>query len=116
MGDSIRLKRVESLIQEEIGTMIVLGIIKDPRISHMVSVTSVSVSRDINYAKIYISSFENSTALNKAVEALNHAAGFIQKQLAKRLKIRNTPRLSFFVDHSIEDGVRMIHILEELNS
>ncbi len=116
MGNSIRLKRVESLIQEEIGTMIIMGIVKDPRISHMVSVTSVSVSRDINYAKIYISSFENSHTVDKTVEALNHASGFIQKHLAKRLRTRNTPKLSFFTDHSIENGVRMTHILEELNS
>ena len=116
MADSIRLKRVAALIQEEIGTMIIMGIVKDPRISHMVSVTSVTVSKDINYAKIYISSFENTHRVEKTVEALNHASGFIQKRLGKRLKTRNTPKLSFFPDHSIENGVRMTHILEELNS
>ncbi len=116
MGDSIRLKRVQSLIREEIGTMIVMGIIKDPRISHMSSVTSVEVSRDINYAKVYISSFENRGSVKKTVDALNHASGFIQNRLAKRLKTRNTPKLSFFIDNSIENGIRMTHLLEELDT
>ncbi len=116
MGNSVRLRRVQSLIKEEIGTMIVMGIVKDPRISHMVSVTSVDVSKDINYAKIYISSFENSKAVDKTVDALNHASGFIQKRLAQRLKTRNTPKLSFIADHSIENGIRMTRLLEELNS
>ncbi len=116
MSDNVRLKRIQALIQEEIGTMIVMGIVKDPRVSSMVSVTSVSVSKDINYAKIYISSYEKDAAVEKTVEALNHAAGFIQKRLAKRLKTRNTPKLSFFADHSIENGIKMMSLIEELSS
>ncbi len=116
MGNSIRLKRVQALIRDEIGTMIVMGIVKDPRISHMSSVTNVRVSKDINYAKVFISSFEDHASLKKTVDALNHASGFIQQRLAKRMKTRNTPKLSFFVDNSIENGIRMINLLEELDT
>lgn len=116
MGDNIRLKRVQALIRDEIGTMIVMGIVKDPRISHMSSVTDVRVSKDINYAKVYISSFEDHASLEKTVAALNHASGFIQQRLAKRMKTRNTPKLSFFMDNSIENGIRMTNLLEELDT
>ena len=116
MGDSIRLKRVQALIRDEIGTMIVMGIVKDPRISHMSSVTDVEVSKDINYAKVYISSFEDKAPVKKTVDALNHASGFIQRRLAKRLKTRNTPKLTFYADNSIENGIRMTNLLEELGT
>lgn len=116
MSDSFRKQRIKTLIREEIGKMIVNGFIKDPRISNLISVSDVDVSRDIKYAKVYISGFESNKSVEKSVEALNHASGFIQMKLAKRLKTRNTPILSFFVDQSIKQGIEMIKKIEELNS
>ena len=116
MSDSFRIKRIQTLIQEEIGKMILSGMIKDPRISNLLSVSDVDISRDIKYAKVYISGFESNKSLEKSVEALNHASGFIQMKLAKRLKTRNTPKLSFYVDLSIKQGIDMIKKIEELNS
>lgn len=116
MSDSFRIQRIQTLIREEIGKMIILGTIKDPRISNLISVSDVNISRDIKYAKIYISGFESNKSIEKSVEALNHANGFIQMKLAKRLKTRNTPKLSFFADSSIKNGIDMIKKIEELNS
>ena len=116
MSDSFRIERIKTLIQEEIGKMIISDTIKDPRISNLISVTDVDVSRDIKYAKIYISGFESKKSIEKSVDALNHANGFIQMKLAKRLKTRNTPKLTFFLDTSIKQGIEMIKIIEELNS
>jgi len=116
MSDSFRTQRIETLIREEIGKMIVLGTIKDPRIGNLLSVSDVDISRDIKYAKVYISGFESKKNIEKSVDALNHANGFIQMQLAKRLKTRNTPILSFFVDNSIKKGIDMIKKIEDLNS
>lgn len=116
MSDSFRIQRIKTLIREEIGKMIITGSIKDPRISNLISVSDVEVSRDIKYAKVYISGFESNKSVEKSVEALNHAGGFIQMKLAKRLKTRNTPILSFFVDLSIKHGIDMIKKIEELNS
>ena len=116
MSDSFRIARIQTLIQEEIGKMILSGTIKDPRISNLVSVSDVDISRDIKYAKVYISGFESNKSLEKSVEALNHASGFIQMKLAKKLKTRNTPKLTFYVDLSIKQGIDMIKKLEELNS
>ena len=116
MSDTFRIQRIRNLIQEEIGKMILMDVIKDPRISNLVSVSEVSVSKDIKYAKVYISGFESNKSVDTSVEALNHAAGFIQMKLAKRLKTRNTPKLSFFVDTSIENGINMIKKIEEIIS
>ncbi len=116
MSDTFRIQRVRNLIQEEIGKMILMDIIKDPGISNLVSVSEVRVSKDIKYAKVYISGFESTKSVDTTVEALNHAAGFIQMKLARSLKTRNTPKLSFFVDTSIEDGINMIKKIEEINS
>ena len=116
MSDSFRIQRVQTLIREEIGKMIISGTIKDPRVSSLLSVSEVDISRDIKYAKVYISGFESSKNMNNSVEALNHACGFIQMKLAKRLKTRNTPKLTFFVDTSIKQGIDMIKKIEDLNS
>ena len=116
MSDSFRIKRVETLIREELGKMILSGTIKDPRISNLISVSDVDISRDIKYAKVYISGFESNKSVEKSVEALNHACGFIQMKLAKKLKTRNTPKLTFFIDNSIKHGIDMIKKIEGLNS
>lgn len=98
-----------------IGTLIISGSIKDPRISTFISITNVHVSKDIAYAKVYISSFESENKVKDAVEALNHAAGFIQGKLGKQLNMRHTPKLSFFKDDSVRYGVDMAKKLNNLH-
>lgn len=111
----IRLHRVSSQIREEIGRMILRGVVKDPRVNTTLSITEVKVSKDFSSAKVYISSFGSPTELDKGIEGLNNAAGFIQSRLAKHLNTRNTPKLVFFPDHSIEYGTEMIKKLGELD-
>lgn len=111
----IRTNRIASQIREEISRMIIHGIIKDPRVTSSLSVTEVKVSSDVSSAKVFVSSFAESTELEKGVAGLNHAAGFIQSRLAKHLHTRNTPRLQFIDDHSVEYGIKMIKKIEELD-
>ncbi len=111
----VRIKRVESQLREEIGTMILRGIIKDPRVTSSLIITAVDLAQDTSSAKVYVSSYDEAE-LEEGVEALNHAAGFIQSRVAKLLKTRNTPKLSFFDDHSIRDGTRIIEKMRELES
>ena len=111
----IRTNRIAAQIREEISRMIIQGKIKDPRVTSYLSVTDVRVSRDVSTAKVYISSFENAAELKTGVDGLNHAAGFIQSRLAKHLHTRNTPRLQFIDDHSVEYGIKMIKKIEDLN-
>ena len=109
-----RIQRVQSLIREQIGTMIVHGTIKDPRVSPLLSVSGVKVSKDLAHAIVYISGIQDEAKLEKAVAALNHAAGFVQSRIGKQIKMRSTPKLKFVNDFSIRTGDRLTKIIEDL--
>lgn len=93
--------------------MILRGIIKDPRVTSSLIITSVQLAKDTSTAKVYVSSYDEQ-GLIEGVEGLNHASGFIQARVARVLKTRNTPRLLFIDDHSIRDGTEIIEKLREL--
>ena len=114
MGE-FRTERVANLIQEKIGALIVEGKIKDPRVNPFLSVSGVKVSRDFSWAEVYISTFKPETNLARGVEGLQSAAGFIQSQLAKEMRIRQTPRLRFHEDSSIRDGFEIVKKIEGLS-
>jgi len=115
MGE-FRTERVGQLIQEKIGALIVEGKIKDPRVNPFLSVSRVQVSRDFTWAEVYISTFKPETNLARGVLGLQSAAGFIQSQLAKEMRIRQTPKLRFHEDLSIREGFEMVKKIEGLNS
>ena len=111
----IRLKKIESLLTSEISTLIRQNI-KDPRVNSMATVTHLTVSKDIKHAKVYISMFGENDMRRQCVEALNHAAGFIQKSLGKRLRLKSIPKLVFYDDHSIEEGIYITQRIKEILS
>ncbi len=110
-----RLERVGRLIQEKIGSFIVEGKIKDPRVDTFLSVTRVEVSRDLAFADVYVSSYKTEEGLKKGVAGLQSAAGFIQSQLNLQMHIRQIPKLRFHEDSSIKDGFDMIKKIEGLS-
>jgi len=112
---SIRMKRMESLLREEISSLILRDEIKDPRVDTMVCVSGVTVSKDLIYAKVRVSGFKNRLQLEEAVQGLNSAAGFIQKRLGRALHARHTPRLTFFADHSVEEGFELNQSMRKLS-
>lgn len=137
--DEIRLRRVEGELRDIIAGLILDGHVKDPRVGPFVSVTRVEAARDLSAAKVYVSVFpgtasrEGSVAereaapvggaadqdekvLSLAVEGLQNAAGFIQAQLARRMKTRLTPRLSFFADKGIKEGFELTERMKGLFS
>ena len=109
----VRKLKVESLIQEIIGHLIITEEIKDPRVSSFLSVKEVRVSSDLSSAKVYMSSFQTEKSLEKGVQALNHAAGYIQGLLGKRMATRSTPKLVFIADDSIVKGMELNHKIDE---
>lgn len=110
---NVRLKRVESLLREEISSLILRNEIKDPRVDSMISVSGVSVSKDLAYAKVRVSGFKERGELESAVDGLNHAAGFIQSRIGRKLRLKETPRLTFLADHSIEEGIEVNRTITE---
>jgi len=111
-----RTERVSRLIQEKIGSLIVERKIKDPRVNPFLSVSRVNVSKDFSWADVYISTFNRESNLAKGVLGLQSAAGFIQSQLAKEMKIRQTPKLRFHEDKGIKEGFELIKKIDELSA
>jgi len=110
----IRLRRIESLLRSEICSMIQMGQIKDPRVEPLTTVTEVKVSRDLGHAKVWVSRAGDRDEVEQSVQALNHAAGYIQGVLSKRISLRIFPRLTFIRDDAMENGFRVAQKLREL--
>ena len=110
----VRIRRVESLIRDEISKMIMKGIIKNPNVNTLISITRVEVSKDLSHAKLFVSSFENRNKALRAVAGLNRAVGFIQGVLGKKLHMRTIPKLNFIYDDSIEHGFEVNKIIDEV--
>ncbi|AFK86833.1 30S ribosome-binding factor RbfA [Thermoanaerobacterium saccharolyticum] len=110
-----RIGRLSEEIKKEVSQMI-FEEIKDPRISSMTSITDIEVSKDLRYAKIYISVYGNDDEKKNTIEGLKSATGFIRHELGKRIKLRYTPELIFELDNSIEYGAHISKILRDLDS
>ncbi|MFH1563572.1 MAG: 30S ribosome-binding factor RbfA [Nitrospirota bacterium] len=110
--DSVRIAKVDSLLQSEISDIITRKI-KDPRIGFF-SIISVDVSKDLHVAKIFISIYGDEESKKKTLDGLISASGFIHNELRKRLKIKFIPEIVFKIDPSIEYSVHISKIIEEL--
>lgn len=91
--------------------------VKDPRLNDvMVTIVSVEVTPDLKYCKAYVSVLGSQEAAQEALEGLKSAVGFIRKELARRVNLRNTPELKFILDQSIEYGVHMSKLIDDVTS
>ncbi|MDI6604866.1 MAG: 30S ribosome-binding factor RbfA [Thermoanaerobacteraceae bacterium] len=109
-----RSGRLSEEIKREISKMI-FEEIKDPRISPMISITDINVTKDLRYAKVFISIYGNNEEKKNTLDGLKSAAGFIRRELGKKIKMRYTPELIFEIDDSIEYGAHISEILKDLN-
>jgi len=110
--NSIKNTRVNSEVQRELSN-IIRGEIKDPRIHPLTSVVTAEVAPDLKTCKAYISVLGDDEARKSTLEGLNSAMGFIRRQLAKNLNLRNTPEIRFIMDQSIEYGAHMSKLIRE---
>ena len=109
-----RMQRLDSQLRDEISLLLLRGEIKDPRVSNFLSINRVDVSSDLSYAKVYVSTFLSDAQLEKGVDGLNNAAGFIQSSIAKKLRIRKFPKFTFVIDKGMKEGFHMVQRLTEL--
>ena len=110
--NSIKNTRVNSEVQRELSN-IIRGEIKDPRIHPLTSVVAVEVAPDLKTCKAYISVLGDEEAQQNTLSGLSSAVGFIRRQLARNLNLRNTPEIRFILDQSIEYGIRMSKLIRE---
>ena len=108
-----KMTRINEEVLRELSN-ILRGEIKDPRISPMCSVVAVEVALDLKSAKAYISVLGDEAAQKSTMEGLKSSAGFIRRKLAENVNLRNTPEMTFILDQSIEYGVRMSRMIDEV--
>lgn len=112
--NSIKNTRINMEVQRELSEIIRTQV-KDPGLAGgMVTVVSVEVTPDLKYCKAYISVLGSQEAAKEALEGLKRAVGFIRRELARRVNLRNTPELKFVLDQSIEYGVHMSHLIDDV--
>ena len=111
--NSIKNTRINMEVQRELSEIIRSGI-KDPRIHPMTSVVAVEVTPDLKYCKAYISVLGDEEAAKATVEGLRSASSYVRRELARRVNLRNTPEIKFILDQSIEYGVNMSRLIDEV--
>lgn len=111
--NSIKNTRINGEVQKVLAE-IIRKEIKDPRISPWTSVVAVEVAPDLKSCKAWISVLGGEDACKKTIEGLNSAMGYIRRQLAHTINLRNTPEITFVMDQSIAYGVNMSHKIDEV--
>ncbi len=109
--ESHRKERITGLIQQEI-SKIILREMNDPRCG-LCTVTRVQLADDLKSAKVYVSVLGDESKQRTVMRGLQHARGFIQRRLFQEVKLRHTPTISFHLDHSIEESIKISQILRE---
>lgn len=112
--NSIKNTRINGEVMRELSN-IIRGEIKDPRINPLTSVVSVEVAPDLKTCKAYISVLGDEKAQQDTVAGLKSAEGYIRRMLAQNVNLRNTPEIRFILDQSIEYGVTMSKLIDDVN-
>ena len=111
--NSIKNTRVNGEVQRELSN-IIRGGIKDPRVAPMTSVVAVEVAPDLKTCKAYISVLGDEKAQEDTIKGLQSAEGYIRRELARKLNMRNTPEIKFVMDQSIAYGVAMSKMIDDV--
>ena len=106
-----RIDRINEEIQRELASLIPM--VKDPRVTGMISVMAVDTTTDLRYAKVYVSVLDKGD-VHEVVKGLKSAAGYLRRELGRVLQLRYTPELTFTPDDSIAEGARILEIIHDL--
>lgn len=109
-----KIERASEDIKREISYLISHEV-KDPRISSLLSVTGVDLSKDYKYAKVYISLFGDDESKENSFKALKSAEGFLSHEVSKRVKLRFTPKLIFLLDNSLDKAMKIDSLIEKIH-
>lgn len=113
--NSVKNTRVNGEVQKVLAE-IIRGELKDPRISPMTTVMAVEVAPDLKSCKAFISVLGDVQSQEDTLKGLNSAMGYIRTQLAKKINLRNTPEIKFIMDQSVEYGINMSKLIDEVNA
>lgn len=108
-----RSGRINEEIKRELSS-IIQNDLKDPRLSAMISITKVDVTKDLRYAKVFVSIFGKEEEKASTLNALKSSAGFMRKEIGHRVNLRFTPELIIELDNSIEHGMHIDYLLQKI--
>lgn len=111
--NSVKNTRINGEVLKEFSN-IIRSEIKDPRINPMTSVVSVEVAPDLKTCKAYISVLGDEKSQQDTIAGLKSAEGYIRRELARTVNLRNTPEIKFILDQSIEYGINMSKLIDEV--
>ncbi len=113
--NSVKNTRINGEVQKVLAE-IIRGELKDPRINPMTTVMAVEVAPDLKSCKAFISVLGDVKSQEDTLKGLNSAMGYIRTQLAKKINLRNTPEIKFIMDQSVEYGINMSRLIDEVNA
>ena len=111
--NSVKNTRINGEVLKELSN-IIRSEIKDPRINPMTSVVAVEVAPDLKTCKAYISVLGDEKSQKDTITGLKSAEGYIRRPLARTVNLRNTPEIRFILDQSIEYGINMSKLIDEV--
>ncbi len=111
---SRRTERINALLREELSELVQRGV-KDPRVTGLVSITAVEVTKDLSQAKVHVSVYGTPEERASVLVGLTSAASFFRRELRQRLDLRWIPDLVFVADTSIERGARVLELMRQLD-
>ena len=111
--NSVKNTRINGEVLKELSN-IIRSEIKDPRINPMTSVVAVEVAPDLKTCKAYISVLGDEKSQKDTITGLKSAEGYIRRQLARTVNLRNTPEIRFILDQSIEYGINVSKLIDEV--
>lgn len=115
MSKHFRSGRIGEEIKKIISELLINGL-KDPRLNRLMSISAVEVTEDYSYATVYISALDSSDEEKKDIlAAFKSAGGFLKREIGRRMQLRTVPELRFKIDTSLEYGLHMAKIIEEVN-
>jgi len=109
-----RTDRLNSLLKEVISEVIRRDV-RNPHVAELVTVTRVQITKDLHYAKVYISVIGSDQAKTETLAALQSAAGFIAVNSAKKVVMRYFPELTFKLDDSVDKHMRIEELLQKIS-
>lgn len=107
-----RMGRINEEIQRTLAELI--RTVKDPRVHGLISITAVDTTADLKYAKVYVSSLDQSD-MKEVIKGLKSASGYLRRELGHTLSLRATPELTFIQDDSMVKGAHILQVIEDLD-
>ncbi len=109
------MKRIADRMQQDLSEMLMRGDIHDPRLEG-IFITDIRVDRELAYANIFVSALEGKERADEVLDGLNHAKGFLRKQLASQIQLRTFPELRFFWDPTPERAERIEKLIDSIQA